>query len=398
MRLRARSHPLVGVDLGATEIRAARIQTPTFGKDAKVVVTGVAARPSDGAVTEGRVVSVGNLAGPLSQTLEDLNVRGNTPVAVAVSGRNVGVALRRISSGFEPSEWRPAVRVHGGQLTTALSAADADLSIVPLGVDAGHVVLSIVGADKTHAATITRLFTQVPGTLHHIEPAAASLLRAYTHTHPDDTTESVLVSIGHSHTLVVGRRGPHLVSLTTLNDGVATITSRLKVDAGIGQDDAERLVRRLVATDRSVIPTTVAAAELEGGLDTFDGLTAPAQTRTTADAQTTYGDIFTDAVDDLVNQIASAVETTVETDGELLTDPAGVVLTGRGALLRGIARRVESRLALPCYGGLPWASVRVSDQTRPMLAAEPSNPDSLYVPSDTWHRFGVAIGAAMSTL
>lgn len=393
--MKTRTRPLIGIDLGTTEIRAVRVAAPKLGTDGKVTVTDVAAHPiTDEAINEGRILSVPGVTAALDDVLEQIGARRGAPLAVTVSGKFTGIDVRAIPSSFRPSEWADATRSGLGQLTANLSATEAELSIVPIDIGPDWTTLAIAGVHRDLLEQIRRAVAGTRGHLALVEPSASALLRS--HLHLDHGTHGTLVNIGASQTTVIGRHGPNLAYVEVISDGVASVVGALTAEHSFAVSDADLLARNLVAVDR---PAAVAASST--AFDQFDGAldaptTGPAGTGNPL--QDEYGPTFTDAVDNLVDAIAGAIEASADDPSRPNVQmPDGVSLTGRGALLGGLPRRVEARLGLPCHGALPWAQFKVTETTRPFMRPDPTG-DGLYVPSDTYHRFGIAIGAAMNPL
>lgn len=394
----SRAHPTVGIDLGSTEIRAVKVAAPGLGKDGKATVVAAAARPVvDGAVSEGRILSPLALGTTLDAVLDDLGSRRGAPLAVAVSGKLTGLTQGSVNSQFTSNEWSATVRSGLGRITPTLAVADAATSVVAIGHDTELTTLTVAGAHRDLMGALDQAVRHTPAHLVNVELAASALLRAHVHT--DDDTEGVLVHIGASHTLIVGRYGSHLTYVESIPEGANGIAARLAADFGIASADAAWLTRTLWATDRDLAPPGPSLfgsdIEVEDVFDTFAD-TGPAA----ASNQEEYGQAFTAAVDQFVDTIASAIETVQDDPDRFgLDDPDGVVLTGRGSLLSGLPRRFEVRLGLPTHGALPWASFKVNDRTRPFLHTDHSAAGGgLHVPSETYHRFAVAIGAAMTPL
>lgn len=397
MRMRRRVSTPIGVDIGTSELRAVSLASSSPGPDGKVVVNAVAAHTfTDGAVNEGRIHSPLSVGAALDDVLAQLRAARGCPLVVTVGGKQSGLAVLAVSSAFRPDEWEPAIRNGLGQLSPSLAVDDAALSIVPIEHTREHTVVAVAGVHRDHLAAVRRAVGNTSATLTVVEPAAAALARAYVHT-ADDDVHAVLVNVGATTTTVVGRHGPNLTYIETLASGVNEIVGRLTSDFGLPVSDANQLIRQLVATDRAFAPTVTVDLDGDGLAQPDD--TGPATSDLGNNLQDRFGQNFTDAVDVVVEHIASAIESAVDDpDRPNIDQPVGVSLTGRGALIDGFCRRAETRLGIPCHGALPWASIAVNDDTVAWMRHRPGAPDDLYVPSETYHRFGTAIGAAMTPL
>ena len=399
-RRAGRSHPVIGLDLGSTEVRAAKVSVPSLGKDGKVTVSAVAARPiSDGAVSEGRILSPGSLGSTIDAVLDDIGAKRRAPLCVALSGKLAGLTQVLISNQFEPSEWSATVESGLGRISPSVSVPEAHTSVIAIERDDRGTTLAVAGAHNDLMNALQAAVKRSSAHLAVVELAASALLRS--HLHIDQDSEGVLVHIGASHTLIVGRHGANITYVESIPEGTNAIVSQLAADFGISTDDASNLTRTLWATDRDLAPRHNNWAEDTGTDEDFFDLSGGGSSDEEPDQQR-YGQVFTSAVDRLVDIVSSAIETVQDDpDDPGLADPAGVALTGTGALLNGLPNRFEVRLGLPTHGALPWATFKVNDKTRTYLVADPSDPAKnprLHVPAATYRRFGIAIGAAMHPL
>lgn len=404
----ARSHPVIGVDLGATGIRVVRIADAS-PKDGVVRIERAShASLPTGAINEGKINNPRNVAAALDQSLQDIKAPRSAPLALAVSGNQAAMTWVNVPNGFRPDERMAFIRSNLEMVGQNVLVSESSLSVVPVAKTAKHTTVAVAAVNRKHLVTIRAILEEVKRNAVVIDLSAAALLRALARPRANDTM--ALVDIGDTHTVIAMRVGPHLRWVETVPVGGKSVTAALTAATDMNEDDAERAKYSLMARD-------VTEAELAGALDPVAAAAAviddddadmwdeAAAQELTADArrneeQVTYAKrtrILTDAVDDLINDIAAAIEARVRVEQQ--HEPAGVALAGQGALIKGMNARFQDRFGSPVVGALPWAEFDINEYTRRFAQVDPTSKgrkQTYVVPPASQRQFAVAVGMAMS--
>ena len=392
----------IGVDFGATGIKVA--MTDKTDRKGITKVTRIGRRPlEDGDVIAGRIQAKKKVATALSAALDDIKAPRGAPLAIAVGGEDVAVTLRMIPGAFKPGEWVEHLRNSKtmAELSPTLRTVDANISVVPLErTPSGHVV-AVAGISRKLLADLEAVAAVTGRRIGIIEPSAASLVRSLARPRVHDV--AVIVDIGHSQTIIACRKGPDLLWVECIPTGGKTITEVLAQQFKLSQEDAAQLKATLHAedVDDDAFGKHDAREQAIGFMEDDDDedVWGKANIRdidpedAAAQAERDQTKALTARVDELIDDIASVIESRMRDDGA--PAPDGVLITGRGGLVPGTVERMQERLRVPVHGGLPMADIAVNKFSRPYVQRDPSGGSKSYrVPSSTQRDFAVAIGAA----
>lgn len=394
---RARPRPVVGVDIGATAIRAVML-APGSARDRNVEVIRMGARRLDSAVSEGNITQPSQVALNLESVLDDIDAPSGAPLAIAVSGKNTALGWFGLPPSLKLSERMDYIRSNVQRIET-LDTKDAALSLVPLGIQAGDDALASVAAvHRDRLRVLERICERVGVTLGVVDLSASALLRASVR--PEAQDAMVLVDIGDTHTTVAMRVSTHLRWVETIPKGSRSITAALVGTSDLDESAAELLKQQLVAHElepgsvdgAEQFATTVASDDAMWG-----GEVARDNDRGDDDPQARYGPALTVAVDRLMDAIGDVIQN--RTRDHKSVRPAGIALAGRGSLVKGMTRRLQERTRLPVHGALPWATFIENEFTRPFMTADPTTngrKERYVMLPDTELAFAIAIGMAMT--
>lgn len=391
----------IGVDLGATGIKVAVADRP--GRDGISKVTRIGRRSlEDGDITAGRIKASKKVTAALSAALSDIKAPKKAPLVVSVGGDDVALRWISVPHGFKPTEWRDHIR-HAkelSELSPTLLMKDAAISVVPIRPEPQGYLVAVAGINRAVRDQIVKIGEALNRQVQIIEPSAASLLRAMAR--PTVRDVAVLVDIGHSQTIVAGREGPDLRWVDCLQSGGHAITGALAQECQLSNEEAEAEKKVLFArdVDDDAFGKYSAREQAQAFLDDDDDPDLwgrpdlrdldPDQVAEQESRDRTR--VLTHAVDNLLDGIAETIERRTRS-GYL--PPAGVVLTGRGAMVKGINQRLEDRLGITVHAGLPQASIPVNNFSRPFAQRDPSKgKNGFVIPNATEREFAVAIGAA----
>lgn len=159
-----------------------------------------------------------------------------------------------------------------------------------------------------------------------------------------------LVDIGGGTTDVAVLIEDSIWHTTVLPVGGNNITNDLAIVLGIPLDVAERL--KIQVSEQLAAK---AGAEVSGGLP-GTGNTLKVETFEEGEYKTFSRDLVCEVIDSRLAEIFSMVQTELRRSGYDDMLPAGAVLTGGSAQMRGIAERAERQLGMPVRIGKPSVS------------------------------------------
>lgn len=373
------------IDIGATAVRVVSIS----GLDPKssiALVDKAAIEPLPaGAVVGGQIKDPAQVAFAIRSVLKQAGIPGYG-VIMGISSPNTALARVAMPLAMKPSEWAPALRLEDKPITARMPLEASSLSLFPA-ADANptDAVRTLIVGAALEDDVKTLLDT---AKLAHIAPraldlSAAATVRCMTRTEPGNTDVATIVDIGASKTSVATRQGVSLRSVRTIDFGGENITRAIMgALSDITFDEAEQ--RKYAAR----VGASAAFQPIDFGPGYGDDDDAPMKP-----AARDEHDVVTDAVsssaDQLIEQIASAVEQDAERGNNYIAPTQGIVLCGGGALLQGLKERVAARLGVGTIVGRPWATLTPGKGTAAVLALADGDEASVMLDLAT------AVGLAM---
>lgn len=358
----ARSDVLVGIDIGTTKVCTLVAE---HSQGAPLRVLGVGLAPSQG-VQKGVVTELDAATEAVASSLDK---------AERLSGYKIGSALLGIAGGhISCAQNRGSVpvadghEIDGADIKNALEAARTlempshkeILHVIPrqyivdgiggikdphgmtgfqLEVDT-HIVTAHVGPVQNALKVMTRVGLEVDELV--LQPLAS----AYSVLSEAERDLGVaLIDIGGGTTDVAIMIEDAIWHTTVLPVGGNNITNDLAIVLGIPHDSAERLKVEIGHA------SAVAVASGRGLPGT--GNTVKVETFGEGEYKSVSRELTREVIDSRLSEMFSMILTELRRSGYDDMLPAGVVLTGGGARMEGIAERAEKALGLPARVGFP---------------------------------------------
>lgn len=330
----------VGVDIGSTEVRVVKlagIDADGFARIARFGTYPV----REGAVVGGRIHHPQQVSISLARALKEAGVPRHGFV-VGISSTDAAVTRIRLPGSIRPDE-RPAALRHLGvevSPTVPLEAAALATNLLRDTVTAEGfvqhqlIVAAVPEADLEVLRTVCKLARCTPAA---IDLAGAATARAYVRAAGGNREVGAIVDIGATRTTVITREGLDLRSLRSSLGGGADLTHAIADALGVSAEEAETRKRAMAVIGKS---TTVPVGPVGFGASYV------------ADERAGAEQALVNAADLLVDQIAAHIELDAQVHGSM---PAGVLLVGGGALMRGLKERVAKRVGVEVRIGRPWA-------------------------------------------
>lgn len=357
--LRRQTTSRIGVDIGATAVRAVVVSDPDDDQYVEVMRSAKVELPH-GAVSGGELSDIVAVASAMTDALEQLN--GSDGYVVALTARSAAVGLRTV-----PSTVPPAERVE------YLRTADLPPISNLITLDQAHVQtqlarrLNIDGKDLDRLAValvppeaVERLQEACAAT--EKEPAAidlgaSGLLRAVCRTYGNPDEVETIVDIGATKTQIVTREGGHMRSARLLPHGGDAITKALMgpLDASFADaEERKKILRVASAPDQAHATTSLY----------LDNVTAERDRRLDTD----LGQTLAQAAEQLVDEIDKTIRTEANQSGG--RRPDRILLTGGGAHLRGLVELVWQSSGIETRLGRPWITVENPSANGPLYNAD----------------------------
>lgn len=357
---------VVGVDIGATAVRVARVTRIADDGFALVDRVGVA-RLREGSVIAGVIKSPQTVAMAIAAALKSAGVSGYGAV-VGLSSPNVAVAVQNIPSMVGPDGRVSSLRALNRQISPTLPLATSELATSLIrsertaeGVENDVTLVAAASrADVGQLSTVCSLAKLTPRAM---DLSAAATARALYRGPADAADTAAIVDVGATKVTVATRQGRHLRSLRVLPGGGDELTRALMRDAGMELEEAERRKRMLSLPDASRVSADLVEPEMFAGGYGAEGV----QQEESMAPRTTLDMVLVSIADSLIEQVAQALENHAVTHGSY---PQGVVLCGGGSLLKGLKERMSQRLGVPVHLGAPWARLASNRSTATLFNAD----------------------------
>jgi type IV pilus assembly protein PilM len=362
---------MVGVDIGATEVRAVEVAGVDSNSLAIVTRLGVAPMP-EGAIVGGRIKNPQAVATAMVRALK----RAGLPsygFVMNISSPDVAMTTMTLPSAVRRDEREGAIRALGRPLSANLPLDDSVLASQLLTsaetADGFEVhTVAVAAALRSEVEMIQTVCKMARCTPRAIDFGGVALIRALTRANATSNEVATVVDIGATKTSVATRVGPHVRSLRVTAGGGSELTRALLSANGGDVDIAEqaKMSMKLPTSTRQVSTAYT-------GDDDYQAERDPSMQS------------LSSASDVLVDTIAQSIELDAANHG---TYTQGVFLTGGTALLRGFKERLQQRVGVPVVVGRPWADLERSKRNVEFFADGKPDPRVLF-------RLSTAIGLAL---
>ena len=361
---------MVGVDVGATEVRAVEVAGVDSNSLAIVTRVGIAPTP-EGAIVGGRIKNPQAVATAMVKALK----RAGLPsygFVLNMSSPDVAMTTMTLPAAIRRDERENAIRALGRPLSANLpldsSIITSQLLSAAETAEGFEVhTVAVAAALKSEIDIIQSMCKMARCTPRAIDFGGVALIRALTRSQNTSNEVATVVDIGATKTSVATRVGPHVRSLRVTAGGGSELTRSLLSSNGGDFEAAERAKfnMKLPGSSRK-IASSYADDEYRGDND--------------PSVQSLIS-----ATDVLVDTIAQSIELDAANHG---TYTQGVFLTGGTALLRGFKERLQQRVGVPVVVGRPWADIERSKRNVEMFIDGRPDPRLLF-------RLSTAVGLAL---
>jgi type IV pilus assembly protein PilM len=362
---------MVGVDIGATEVRAVEVAGVDANSLAIVTRVGLAPMP-EGTIVGGRIKNPQAVATAMVRALK----RAGLPsygFVLNISSPDVAMTTMTLPSAVRRDEREGAIRALGRPLSANLpldeSVIASQLLTSAETADGFEVhTVAVAAALRSEVEIIQTACRLAKCTPRAIDFGGVALIRALTRSNSTSNEVATVVDVGATKTSVSTRVGPHVRSLRVTGGGGAELTRAL-LSANGGDFEAAELAKLAMKLPGNTRQMSNAYA----GEDDYQGDRDPAMQS------------LSSASDVLVDTIAQSIELDAANHG---TYTQGVFLTGGTALLRGFKERLQQRVGVPVVVGRPWADLERSKRNIEFFADGKPDPRVLF-------RLSTAIGLAL---
>lgn len=344
----SRLNRLVGVDIGATAVRAVEVA----GVDANgfAIVTRLAIVPLEpGAVVAGRVRNPKAVSAALLTALREAKLP-RYGVVLGMSSPDTALARLPLPAVIRPDEREGAIRSADRPLAATFTLDESSLSTQTIRVDTAAdgtqvAVVAVAAALRSEVEALQQVCRLARVTPRAVDLSGVATVRALTRLDPASNEVATVVDIGASKTTVATRAGMHVRSLRVTAGAGSDLTRAIAAITEEDFDTAER--RKLAYRLRTQVQQTQGFSY---GFEEEDP---------SVEALTPMDRAVSSAVDALVDSVAQAVETDAANHGSF---SQGVTLCGGTALLRGLKDRMQQRVGVPVQIGRPWAEIERSSR------------------------------------
>lgn len=356
---------MVGVDVGATQVRAVEISGLDTRGFARITKVGLAPLHRE-AVAGGRVKNPVLVSQALLSALRTGGM-STYGFVLGLTSPDVAVAQLALPAAVKKPEREAAIRNRGAELATTVKLSEGVVSTSLVrttlsgeGYQLDHMNAAIAKQDEVEGLKrVCRLVRCNPRAL---DLSAAALLRACVRAQPNDAQVATIVDIGASKVQVITREGPHLRSVRTFNGGGTDLTRAIASATSGTVEEAEQMKYRIkVGMSSAPGPVNLPSA--------YYGEDAPAPSEDLL-PQTLVEEALLKAVDHIVENIGESIESDAQDHGGSTT--LGITLTGGSALLGGLKERLSQRLGVPVHIGRPFAVVARGRKTEMLFRQDGS--------------------------
>lgn len=363
----------IGVDIGATEVRAVEVAGLDASGAAKVV-RAAAVPIADGAVVAGVVKKPTETALAVTQALRAIRAPKNG-VVLGLATPGSGVAVRELSEAVQPGERERAIRYQNEDVALTVPLAQSALathaeegSAAPSGmVDVS--VAAVDDADLDALLKVARIARLAPRA---VDLAPVALARSMARSATDFV--GAVVDIGATQTTVVTVEDRRVRSLRTVRGGGRDVTEAIRQVTG--EDFATAEARK---------PHLRVGGSVSQVSQAFSSYGSVPGER----PQTTLEVELENAVNDAIDAIIDTVAQSIDSDAARFGTRAQMVgLVGGVAFTPGLVSLVQQRLDVQTTVSLPLVAFQQNRHTISLFNG-PKVPDRVTM------KFTNAVGLAL---
>jgi type IV pilus assembly protein PilM len=361
---------MVGVDIGATEVRA--VEVAGVDSNSLAIITRVGTSPTpEGAIVGGRIKNPQALATSMVRALK----RAGLPsygFVVNLSSPDIAMSTMTLPAAVRRDERESAIRALGRPLSASLPLEESIITTQLLSAaetSEGFEVhtVAVAAALRTELEILTTVCKMARCTPRAVDFSGVALIRALTRAQNTSNEVATVVDIGATKVSVATRVGPHVRSLRVTSGGGHELTRSLFPANNGDYESAEKMKMSLK------LPLNARKASSMYAEDEYGGDRNPALHS------------LSSATDVLIDTIAQSIELDAANHG---TYTQGVFLSGGTALLRGFKERLQQRVGVPVVVGRPWADLERSKRNVEMFIDGKPDPRLLF-------RLSGAVGLAL---
>jgi type IV pilus assembly protein PilM len=356
---------MVGLDIGASSVRVAEV----LGLDSQgyALVRRYASLPLRREAITSKGISQPELVAAAIQAVVRQARVTSAGLIVGINTTASGIVYEAAPFGLSTSERESMIRLSANEISPTVPLSDGAISTQVTGTDTrpdGAIMSQLlVGiAQRQHVDQIQKILKLARVKVQAIDFTGAATLRAYLRPPVGSTNVLAVIDIGSVFTNVAVAQGPYLRSLKTLPIGSASLTraflsvlgdSSDKVDINDQYDKAEEIKANY-------------EVKIEGFSPNSENFYRPSYTDSSLsnsqESNTSHSQLD-EAVDRALEELIVAIQGAIDADaasfagGGSGTPIEGILLAGRGSLLRGFKDRLAQRLSVPVQLGRPIARV-----------------------------------------
>lgn len=335
----------VGVDIGSTAVRVVEVR----GIDNRgfAVVSRVGFSPlREGAILGGKVKNPVAVSQALQRALKQAGVAPYGFVT-GYSAPEVAVTRMQLPGSLKGDERVKSIRTMEHQISASMRLDESVLAVneirkfsAPNGAPIAAVV--VAAAHEAEVNALRQVFKLAKCQPKALDLSGAAIMRALVRTPVDSADVHTVVDVGATKTSIATRQGPHLRSIRQIPVGGEAFVRAI---IGVTGDDREAAQARVKVVSLSGSAATAAS------LSTAYGSSAGSEPGRSK--ETLLDEALNTVAEDLVEQIAAAIENDAASYGNTLT--RAVVLCGAPSQIPGLRDRLSGRLGVPVKLGRPWA-------------------------------------------
>ena len=335
----------IGVEVAASEIRV--VEVSHIDENGYAVISRLAREPlPDGAVLAGRIKNHAQVGFALKAAIRAARVP-RYGFVIGLGTPDISVSRVNMPSLVEKDEREGVLRATEADLNPSVRVGEAAIATYMVDdnpyVDESEQEINATYVRQSDLEDLLGVCDLAKLEPRAVDLSSTALLRALQRVQNGDNAVSTLVDVGATKTTIITRAGMHMRSVRMLTQGGVEITRAIAASRGESFSSAERSKYDIVPSTmaRKIVKQEAFGSEVEvevASLNAVDpGVLAVGR-----------------ELAKLVENIALAVESDSIT---FATYTAGITLSGRGSLQKGLKEALEVRTGVPVAVGMPWASI-----------------------------------------
>lgn len=353
---------LVGIDIGATEVRVAEVS----GIDARgqAIVTKIGLSPiKEGAIVGGQVKNPSDVALALQRAIKAAGV-SKRGFILGMASPNVSLEHIELPSTIKKNEREQAIRIGEYPISPLFSLDKASIATQSISTEvrsgvqiSTFAVASSLDEELEMLKKVCKLANCQPKA---IDLSGAAILRSSVRLNPDLQEVATIVDIGASKVTVTTRVGPYMRSVRTSLGGGHDLTRALAAAMNESPEEAERRKHSMALSQGFEEQNRVQNYGFEEEQITEEEFRANLANKT-----------LSNSAGSLVELIANLIESDAATIGAYTE---GVALCGGGARLKGIKDKLHHRTGLKVAVVDPFLRIEHSKRNEAFFTGEKENP------------------------